>query len=53
VWHLRYESSDWRKNVKATVSKPPVDRSLEARARRTAERLELAIYAALGIRYGL
>jgi hypothetical protein len=43
AWHLRYESSDWRKNVKATVSKLPVDRSLEARARRTAERLELAV----------
>ena len=43
AWHLGYESADWRKNVKATVSQLPVDGDLEARARRTAERLELSV----------
>ena len=43
AWRLGYESADWRKNVKAAVSPLPVDGDLEARARRTAERLELSV----------
>ena len=43
VWHLRYESSDWRKNVRATVEEIAPDAKLVARARQTARHLGLAI----------
>jgi hypothetical protein len=43
AWHLRYESSDWRKNVRATVAEIEPDADLVARARQTAGRLGLAI----------
>jgi glutathione synthase/RimK-type ligase-like ATP-grasp enzyme len=40
---LHYESADWRKNVGATITVADVDPELLARARRTADRLGLAI----------
>ena len=42
-WHLRYESPDWRKNVKATVTVVDSDPRLVARARATCERLGLTV----------
>ena len=43
VWHLRYESTDWRKNVGATVTRIEPNDELVARARRTAQRLGLDV----------
>ena len=43
LWHLRYESTDWRKNVAATVTTIEPEPLLVARARRTAERLGLSV----------
>jgi hypothetical protein len=43
AWQLHYESADWRKNVGATITVADVDPELLARARRTADRLGLAI----------
>jgi hypothetical protein len=44
AWQLRYESDDWRKNVRARVSEVvPADGALVARARRAAAALGLAV----------
>jgi hypothetical protein len=43
AWHLRYESADWRKNVRATVTRIDADQELVDRARRTTQRLGLAV----------
>jgi hypothetical protein len=43
AWHLRYESTDWRKNVGATVTRIEPDEELVDRARRTSQRLGLAV----------
>ncbi len=43
AWQLHYESADWRKNVRATVTTVEEDARLVARARRTTEKLGLAI----------
>ena len=43
AWQLHYESADWRKNVKATVTTVNLDSRLVARARHTAQRLGLAV----------
>ncbi|MDP3277592.1 MAG: hypothetical protein Q8Q09_20565 [Deltaproteobacteria bacterium] len=43
VWQLRYESDDWRKNVRATVREVPLDSRLVQRAQATAQRLGLEL----------
>jgi hypothetical protein len=43
AWQLHYESKDWRKNVGATITVADVNPELLARARRTVDRLGLAI----------
>jgi hypothetical protein len=43
AWHLRYESDDWRKNVRAKVSLIAPDAALIARARKIAAALSLPI----------
>jgi len=43
AWHLRYESTDWRRNVGATVTRIEPDEEFVDRARRTTRRLGLAV----------
>ncbi len=43
VWQLRYDSDDWRKNVRATVTPVIPDPALVARARGTAAGLGLEV----------
>jgi len=43
TWHLRYESDDWRKNVRANVTTIDPEPRLVARARQTAARLGLDV----------
>jgi hypothetical protein len=49
VWHLRYDSADWRKNVGGTIEVLPTpDPALAARGKQTAQRLGLRV---VGIDY--